>query len=158
MEKEMATHSNILAWKIPWTEEPGGLQFRGLQKSQTRLRSKQQLYVYMYVGFPGGCVVKNLPANAGDARGSSSILGLGRSPGGGHGNPLHYSCQGNLMDRGAQWPVVHEITKSQTWMSNWAHNTYTCTHTHVHIYIYIKYLMLIQWSFINNIPFASPPW
>ena len=33
LEKEMATHSNILAWKIPWTEEPGGLQFTGVSKS-----------------------------------------------------------------------------------------------------------------------------
>ena len=32
LEKEMATHSNIVAWKIPWTEEPGGLQFMGLQR------------------------------------------------------------------------------------------------------------------------------
>ena len=37
LEEEMATHSSILAWEIPWTEEPGGLQSRGLQKSQTRL-------------------------------------------------------------------------------------------------------------------------
>ena len=37
LEKEMATHSNILAWKIPWTEEPGGLQSMGSQKGQTRL-------------------------------------------------------------------------------------------------------------------------
>ena len=37
LEEEMATHSNILAWEIPWTEEPGGLQFMGLQKSQTLL-------------------------------------------------------------------------------------------------------------------------
>ena len=37
LEKEMATHSSILAWEIPWTEEPGGLQSMGLQKSQTRL-------------------------------------------------------------------------------------------------------------------------
>ena len=35
LEKEMTTYSSILAWKIPWTEEPGGLQFMGLQKSQT---------------------------------------------------------------------------------------------------------------------------
>ena len=38
LEKEMATHSNILAWRVPWTEEPGGLQSMGLQKSQTRLK------------------------------------------------------------------------------------------------------------------------
>ena len=37
LEKEMTTHSSILAWEIPWTEEPGGLQSTGLQKSQTRL-------------------------------------------------------------------------------------------------------------------------
>ena len=35
LEKEMATHSRILAWRLPWTEEPGGLQFMGLQKSDT---------------------------------------------------------------------------------------------------------------------------
>ena len=37
LEKEMATHSSILAWRIPWTEEPGGLQFNGVAKSRTRL-------------------------------------------------------------------------------------------------------------------------
>ena len=46
-------------------------------------------------------VVKNLPANAGDMRDAGSIPGLGRSPGGGHGNPLQYSCLKNPMDRGA---------------------------------------------------------
>ena len=63
------------------------------------------------MGFPGGSVVKNLPANAGDA---ISISGLGRCPGGGHGNPLQYSCLENLMDRGAWWATVHRVTKSQT--------------------------------------------
>jgi len=37
LEKEMATHSSILTWEIPWTEEPGGIPFMGLQKSQTQL-------------------------------------------------------------------------------------------------------------------------
>ena len=37
LEKEMATHASILAWRIPWTEEPGGLQSMGVTKSQTRL-------------------------------------------------------------------------------------------------------------------------
>ena len=46
-------------------------------------------------------VVKNLPANAEDTRDAGSIPGFGRSPGGGHGNPLHYSCLDNPMDRGA---------------------------------------------------------
>ena len=47
---------------------------------------------YQEWGFPGGAVVKNLPANAGDGRDIGSIPGLGRSPGGGHGHPLQYSC------------------------------------------------------------------
>ena len=45
-------------------------------------------------------LVKNLPANTGDIREVDLIPGLGRSPGGGHGNPLQYSCLENLMDRG----------------------------------------------------------
>ena len=42
LEKESATHSSILAWKIPWTGEPGRLQFMGLQKSRTQLSNQQQ--------------------------------------------------------------------------------------------------------------------
>ena len=49
-------------------------------------------------GFPGGSVVKNLPAKAGD---EGLIPGSGRSPGGGNGNPLQYSCLVNPLDRGA---------------------------------------------------------
>ena len=44
LEKEMATHSSILAWKIPWTEEPGGLQSMGSQKSQTQLSDFTSLH------------------------------------------------------------------------------------------------------------------
>ena len=54
-----------------------------------------------FMGFPGGSVVRNLPTNAGDAEDAHSIPGLGRSLGGGNGNPLHYSCLKNPMDRGA---------------------------------------------------------
>ena len=59
-------------------------------------------------------MVKNLPANAGDLRDAGSLPGTGRSPGGGHGNPLQYSCLGNSMDRGARWAAVHRVAKSQT--------------------------------------------
>jgi len=59
-------------------------------------------------GFPGGAVVKNPLAYAG---GSSSIPGLGRSPGVENGNPLQYSCLDNPMDRGAQWATAHEVAK-----------------------------------------------
>ena len=59
-------------------------------------------------------VVKNPSANAGDIRDSGSITGLGRSPGGGHGNPLQYPCLESLMDRGAWRAIVHRVTKSWT--------------------------------------------
>ena len=57
------------------------------------------------LGFPGGSVVKNLPANTRDA---GSIPGSGRSPGGGNGNPLQYSCQDNPVDIGDWWAIVTE--------------------------------------------------
>ena len=57
-------------------------------------------------------VVKNLPANAGDIRDAGSIPGLGRSPGGGQGNPFQYSCLKNPMDRGAWRATVHSVAKS----------------------------------------------
>ena len=50
-------------------------------------------------------VMKNHPANAGDIRDVGEIPGLGRSPGGGHGNPLQYSFLENPMDRGAWWAI-----------------------------------------------------
>ena len=66
-------------------------------------------------------VVKNPPTNAGDARDASSIPGSGRSPGEGNGNPLHYSCLENPMDRGAWWTtyvgskrVGHDLTTQHT--------------------------------------------
>ena len=58
--------------------------------------------------------VKNLLAMQGMQADASSISRLGRSPGGGHGSPLQYSCLENPMDRGAWWATVHRITKSQT--------------------------------------------
>ena len=57
-------------------------------------------------------MVKNIPANAGDARDVGSIPGLGRSPGEENGNLLQHSCLGNPMDRGAWWATVHGAAKS----------------------------------------------
>ena len=56
-------------------------------------------------------VVKNPPATAGDIRDTGLIPGLGRSPEGGHGNPLQYSCPENTMDRGAWQATVHRGCK-----------------------------------------------
>ena len=57
-------------------------------------------------------VVKNPPATAEDIRDVGLIPGLGRSPGGGHGNPLQYSCLENPMDRGVWQDTIHRVTKS----------------------------------------------
>jgi len=59
-------------------------------------------------------VVKNPPANAGDARDLGSVPVSGRSPGEGNGNPLQYSCLKNAMNRGAWWATVHGSQKGQT--------------------------------------------
>ena len=63
-------------------------------------------------------MVKNLPANAGDIRDAGLIPGSGRSPGGGHGNPLQYSCLGNLMDKEGWRVTVHGVAKSWTQLSD----------------------------------------
>ena len=59
-------------------------------------------------------VKKNPPANTGDIRDVGSIPGLGRSPGGGHGNPLQYSCLENPVDRGARQATVFRVAKRRT--------------------------------------------
>ena len=59
-------------------------------------------------------MVKNMPANVGDKGDAGSVPGSGRSPGGGHGCPLQYSCLENPMDRGAWEATVHRVTKNQT--------------------------------------------
>ena len=61
-----------------------------------------------------GLVVKNPPANVGDIRDTVLIFRSGRSPGGGHGNPLQYSYLENPMDRGAWWAIVRRVSKSWT--------------------------------------------
>ena len=68
--------------------------------------------------FQSGSAVKNLPAKAGDAGEVGSIPGLGRSPGGGHGNSLQYSCLENPMNRGAWRATAHGVAKSQTRLSD----------------------------------------
>ena len=63
-------------------------------------------------------MVKNVTANVGDIRDTSSVLGWGRSPGEGHGNPLQDSCLENPMNRGAWRATVHGVTKSWTQLSD----------------------------------------
>ena len=72
---------------------------------------------------------KNLPAM--QETHAASIPGLGRSPGGGNGNPLQYSCLENPTDRGAGLAAVHGLAKGRTRLRDSAH-THTHTHTHTH--------------------------
>ena len=77
-------------------------------------------------------LVKNPHVNAGNIRDVGLIPGSGRSSGGGHGNPLHYSCLENPMHRGAWWATVHRIAKSQMQLK--VFSTHTCIH------------LFIQWT------------
>ena len=74
------------------------------------------------MGFPGGSVVKNPPANAGDV---GLIPGLGRSPGKGNGNPLQYSCLENPMDRRAWWAAIYGVAQSWTRLSDFTFTFHT---------------------------------
>ena len=68
-------------------------------------------HLHFFRGFRGGSVGKEPACNAGDL---GLIPMLGRAPGGGHGNPLQYSCLENPRDRGAWWAAVHGAPKSRT--------------------------------------------
>ena len=143
LEKGMATHSSVLAWRVPLFL-PGKLH-RGAWQGLWRVRhswvtttftfkdiqdklSSRQLYTGAWRAGPrsglaiwivshyidgihvilqGALVVKKLPANAGDIRDAGSIPGLGRTPGGGHGNPIQYSCLQNSMDRETWWATYN---------------------------------------------------
>ena len=98
-------------------------------------------------GFPGGTLVaENLPASGGDGGDLGLIPGLGRSPGGGHDNPLRYSCLENPMGRGTWQAVVQWVAKSWTRLKWFHKHTYIYTtevtththttphHTHTHHY------------------------
>ena len=85
------------------------------------------------VGLPRWLSGKESACNVGDTGVTGSILGLGRSTGGEHGNPLQYSCLENLMDRGAWWALVLRVTEIRTqrkWLSphaQWSKYTGLCS-------------------------------
>ena len=109
LEKEGATHSSVLAWRIPGTGEAGGLPSMGSHRVGHCVDWRD------LAAAAGGSVVKNPPTNA---RGSDSIPGLGRCPGEGNGNPLQHSCLENSMNRGSWRAAVHGVTRVRY---DWAH-------------------------------------
>ena len=111
MEKEMATHSSIFAWRIPGMEKPGGLPSMESHRVGHDCSDLAAAAVVSPSGLPQWLSGQEPACNAGDL---GLIPGSGISPGGGHGNPLQYSCMENPMDRGAWWATVHGVAKSQT--------------------------------------------
>ena len=95
------------------SEPPG----KPVTKDSLKDKNKQKFINMCIPGLPGGTVVKNPFANAGEARDAGSIPGLGRSPGERNGNPLQYSCLGNSTDRGA-WGL--QSMGSQRFGHEWA--------------------------------------
>ena len=112
LEKEMATHSSVLAWRIPGTAEPGGLLSVGLHRVRhdwSDLAAAASLLAPQVA-----LVVENLPGQETQEI-HGLIPGLGRYSGGGHDNPLQYSCLRNFMDRGAWWTTIHGAAKRHDW-------------------------------------------
>ena len=118
LEKDMATHRSILAWEIPWTEEPGGLQSMGLQKSQTWLSTEKAMAPHSstlawkipWTEEPGGLQSMGLLWVGHDWATSLSLSCIGE----GNGNPLQYSCLENPRDGGAWWAAVYGVAQSRT--------------------------------------------
>ena len=95
----------------------------------------------------GGAVEKNLPDNAGDARDTSSIPGLGWTPGVRNGNPVQYSYLETSVDRGAWQATVHNLAKSQTWLKQLS----THIHQGIHNNLTKSYVYWILLLFFNNL-------
>ena len=101
-------------------------------------------FLGVFCSRPGGSDSKESACNAG---GMGSVPGLGRSSGGGNGNPLQYSCLENSMDKGAWQATVHRVTKSQTWLKRLSKHAYMM-HSDILCFIYsiILYSFLLKYS------------
>ena len=115
MGVQPSKHGGVRSIVILGQVEQVNQRTQGLRDCGKSWRNKIILcLVETILGFQVVLVVKNPPAEARDIRDAGRIPGSGRSPGGGHGNPLQYSCLGNPMDRGAWRDSVHRVTKSAT--------------------------------------------
>ena len=95
-----------------WAGRPGTLRFMGSQRVRHDWATELN---WCTMACQVVLVIKNPPANAGDVKDTGLMPGSERSPRGGHGNPLQYSCLENPMDKGAWWATVHRVTNNRTW-------------------------------------------
>ena len=93
---------------IPWAQKMVG---HSLATKQQQLSVLSSVGWQIRCGFPSGSAGEESACNAGDTGASGLIPGSGRSPGGGNGNPLQYSCLENPMDKGAWWATVQRVTE-----------------------------------------------
>ena len=68
------------------------------------------------------------------------IPGLGKSPGGGNGNPIQYSCLENPLARGAWWATVHRVSESWTWLSNWTYIYIYHLQYSLHFFVFMQFM------------------
>ena len=128
LEKRMAVHSSILAWRVSWTQEPGRLQFMGLQRAGHNWATKLNwtelntgnmnilLANFCAHPFPWGASGKESDCQCRRPKRWEFDPYVRKIPGGGHDNPLQYSCLENPMDRGAWQATVHGVAKSWIWL------------------------------------------
>ena len=116
-------------------------------------RLDDRIFLAILYAFQVALAVKNLPANAGDARDSGSVPGLGRFPGGSHGSSLRYSCLENPLDRGILQTTVHRVAKSQTWLKQLNMHTYIqlCIVSHTVQWACINFTLCLQSTKLANV-------
>ena len=119
LEKEMATHSSILAWRIPWMVEPGGLQSMGSQR--VRYDWATSLSLYQFIGLPRWCSHKESACQCRKMQEMWVQYLGGKIPWRRKWHPTPVgSCLENSMDRGVWQATAHRATKSWTWLSTYS--------------------------------------
>ena len=128
LEKEMATHSSVLAWRVPWTEKPGGLQSMGSHRvghDWSDLVVVCHILDYACKGYHMIFVFPFPLSYIGEA----------------NGNPLQCSCLVNPRDRGAWWASVYGVAQSRTWLkrlSSSSSNYFIMRQTYMHLLEHLK--------------------
>ena len=138
-------------WKLDFCRDhsqkwPEGGSSRSEEKTKNAPWEKPTVNPAGYFCFPGGTVVKNLSANAGDSGDAGLIPRSGSSPGVGNGDPLLHSCLEDSMDRGAWWATVYGVAKSRTWLSAHTQSTSGIDHLGCVVFIHVTKRGMWPWN------------